>query len=264
MVAAELGVYSGAGLMAVTAVLGAITGWTEWSDRTRVAVVAASGLGLIAAAAWLREAGGPALAQVRRRATSGLLSAAIVVLLGPIYGGVLASSSKSAWALPLIASGGLLVTWGADRLAHTPVSQTAILAWAALIVLGVPPDWRVWCLPALVGLGVAWAVLGWRYFPARRSAVVAGVLLALGACVVAANGVWSWPARALLLAAGVGSLWRFLRGGRNAWLALGVAGWAALAATAAGVVVGPLLALAIGGAVTVAVSLVALRTSLGE
>lgn len=264
MVAAEMGVYVGAGLMALTAVLVAISGWPDWSGRTRVAVVASSGIGLVAAAVWLREAGCSALAEARRRATSVLLSTAIVLLLGPIWGGVMASSNKPPWGLPLIAFGGLLVTWGADRLAHSPISQTAILLWAALMVLGMPQGWRVWCLPALVGLGLAWSVLGWRYLPARRCAVVSGVLLALGACVVAANGVWSWPARGLLLATGLGSLWRFLRGGRNAWLALGVAGWAALAATAAGAILGPLLALAIGGAVIVAVSLIALRTSLRE
>lgn len=264
VVAAEVGVYLGAGLMVLTGVLGTISGWPDWSGRTRVAVVSASGLGLLAAAAWLREAGGAELAAVRRRATSGLLCTAIAVLLGPIWGAFLAGSDQPVWALPLVALAGLLLTWGADRVAHSPYSQTAILVWAALIVIGVPQAWRVWCLPALVGLGLAWAVLGWRYMPARRSAAVAGVLLALGSCAVAATGVWSWPARGLLLATGLGAFWRFLRGGRSAWLALGVAGWAALAATAAGAVLGPLLALAIGGAVTVAVSLVALLKSIRE
>jgi hypothetical protein len=263
-VAAEIGVHLGVALVVMAAAMGAISGWPSWSDRTRVAVMVAAGLGPLASAAWLRDAGGPELAEQRRRATSTLLTAGILVLAGGAWGAVRAGTERFGWGLPAIALGGLLATWGADRVANSPVSQAALLAWAAALVVGLTESAGTWCLPALVVLGTAWSVLGWRYLSARRTAAAAGVVLALGAAVIAANGYWAWPARLLLLATGVGSAWRFLAGGRNAWLGLGVAAWAALAASAAGAILGPLLALAIGGAVTVAVSLVALRNSVRE
>ena len=74
-------------------------------------------------------------------------------------------------------------------------------------------------------------------------------------------GPWAWPTRAGLAAVAVLGLGAFLRGRANYWLALGAGAATALAASVAGDVVGPALALLVGGLATMAVSWVALRSA---
>lgn len=260
VVAAEVGAYLGAGLAATAVVAGAYAGWEGWSRTVQLAVVAVAALGLVAAALWLREPGHAGLTAARRRATSVLLVAGVSLAVGA---GIWASADVDiAWLRPAVAGLGVLLIVGVDRVASTPVSQTAILAWCGLLVAVSPLG--PWAAPVMAALGLTWTVAGWRYLSGRRTAVACGVLLVLGSCVLAAGGQWPWPARAVLMGSGVWSFAAFLRGGRNAWLGLGVASWAALAATAAGLVGGPLLALLVGGVVTLVVSLVALRRAAHE
>lgn len=260
VVAAEVGAYVGAGLAATAVAAGAYAGWDGWSRTVQLAVVAVTALGLCAAALWLREPGHAGLSAARRRATSVLLVAGVSIAVGA---GIWASADLDiAWLCPAVAGLGILLIVGVDRVASTPLSQTAILAWCAVLVAVAPLG--PWAAPVMATLGLTWTLAGWRYLSGRRTAVTCGVLLVLGSCVLAAGGQWPWPARGVLMGLGVWSFAAFLRGGRNVWLALGIASWAALAATAAGLVGGPLLALLVGGVVTLVVSLIALRRAAHE
>jgi hypothetical protein len=86
-----------------------------------------------------------------------------------------------------------------------------------------------------------------------------GAALALVASVGMAAGPWAWPTRAALAAVAILGLGAFLRGRANYWLALGAGAATALAASVAGHVVGPALALLLGGLATMVVSWVALH-----
>ena len=84
-------------------------------------------------------------------------------------------------------------------------------------------------------------------------------MLALASAVGLAQGSWSWPVRGALAAVAVAGLGLFLRGRANHWLALGAGAATALAASVAGGVLGPALALLVGGLATMGVSAIALR-----
>jgi hypothetical protein len=145
-----------------------------------------------------------------------------------------------------------------NLISRTPVSEAGLLgalAWAAWVV--VPPGPGTWAF--LVGLGVVWAGLSVRWARGRRTSMVLGATLALVASVGMAAGPWAWPTRAGLAAAAVLGLGAFLRGRANYWLALGAGAATALAASVAGDVVGPALALLVGGLATMVVSWIALR-----
>ncbi len=134
------------------------------------------------------------------------------------------------------------------------------MAWAAWVV--VPPGPGTWAF--LAGLGVVWAGLGMRWARGRRTAMGLGAALALVASVGMAAGPWAWPTRAALAAAAILGLGAFLRGRANYWLALGAGAATALAASVAGDVVGPALALLLGGLATMVVSWIALRSARRE
>jgi hypothetical protein len=144
--------------------------------------------------------------------------------------------------------------------ARTPLSETALLgslAWSAWLL--APSGAATWA--ALVGLGMAWVAVAVRVARGRRTAAVSGALLALACSVGLAQDSWAWPVRAALAAVVAAGLVMFLRGGPNAWLALGAGGAAALAASVAGGLLGPALALLVGGLATMTVSGIALRAA---
>ena len=135
-----------------------------------------------------------------------------------------------------------------NLVARTPVSESGLLgalAWATWVV--VPPGPGTWAF--LVGLGVGVGRARACAGPgAAGRPMVLGAALALVASVGMAAGPWAWPTRAGLAAVAVLGLGAFLRGRANYWLALGAGAATALAASVAGDVVGPALALLLGGA----------------
>ncbi len=260
--AAEIGMYLGAALALVALGGSVVRGWSDVGSVTRgvfVALAAAAllALGLVVRLPWTRVP-----TDRGRRASSSLLTAGAAVALGGL-GGVLAVAERSAdtgpqLAVACVAAGlALLVV---NVVARTPLSETGLLAtlvWSGWVLTpSGPGTWAV-----LTGLGVAWAALGFRFARGRRTAGTLGAALALAAGVGLAAGPWAWPARAGLAAAAVFGLGSFLRGGANHWLALGAGASTALAASAAGRVVGPAVALLAGGVATMAVSWIALRTA---
>ncbi len=261
-VAAEIGVYVGAGL--VVAALGGsvVRGWSAWEPEIRgaflgLASVALMALGLFARLPWRRV-----LTDQRRRAVSSMLAAGVAgatmaaaAALGSAPG-VQPDGSRSAG----VAVGVVLALGVVNLVARTPLSETVLVgsvAWAAWVA--VPPGPGTWAL--LVALGALWAALGMRWARGRRTAGVLGAGLALVASVGMAAGPWAWPTRAALAAAAVLGLGAFVRGRANLWLALGAGASTALAASVAGDVVEPAVALLVGGLATMAVSWIALRSA---
>lgn len=269
-VAAEIGMYLGAclALLAVTTV--GARGWPQWTAAARGASVGMLAVSMVAAGLFIRLPWNRVVSAQRRRGVSTLLTggAAVAVVaaraaLGPAVAdtaGAGATSSPagvSAGAVALAAGAviaAILISW----IARTPLSESALLASLALAIwVLVPGGPAVWA--ALVGLGVVWALLGFWQARGQRTAAVAGVSLALLASVGLASGPWAWPARAILAAAAIGGLLAFLRGRANGWLALGAGAAAALAGAVAGHMLGPALALLLGGVATMVVSWIALR-----
>ncbi len=261
-VAAEIGMYTGAGLvlMAIAGVV--IRGWTTWDPAFRWAFIGLGAVGLVAAGLFIRLPWRRPLSDERRRAVSAILTAGVVVAgigVGAAVGTVqwAASQDSAAVALPL---GAVLAMLLVNLVARTPVSESGLLtavAWSAW--MAVPPGPGTWAF--LAGLGVVWAGVGFRWARGRRTAGVLGVSLALVASVGMSAGPWAWPTRAMLAAVAVIGLGAFLRGRPNWWLALGAGAATALAAAVAGEVVGPVLALLIGGLATMVVSWIALRSA---
>jgi len=261
-VAAEIGMYAGAGLvlMAIAGVV--IRGWTTWDPAFRWAFIGLGAVGLVAAGLFVRLPWRRPCSDERRRAVSAMLTTGVVVIgigvgaaVGTAQGAAVPDSA--AIALPL---GAVLAMLLVNFVARTPVSESGLLAaigWSAWAV--VPPGPGTWAF--LAGLGVAWAGLGIRWARGRRTAGVLGVGLALVASVGMSAGPWAWPTRAMLAAVVVMGLGAFLRGRPNWWLALGAGAAAALAGAVAGDVVGPVLALLIGGLATMVVSWIALRSA---
>ena len=257
-VAAELGVYVGAGLVLLAFLGAALRGWAGWDPTMRGSAVGLTALALVASGLFVRLPWGRRTTAQRRRAVSVLITAGLALAavgsaaglhLGQASGGV--EGVLQAVAVVLAMAGGCAV-------ARTPLSETGLLgalAWAvwALVPVG-PGTW--WCL---VGLGVAWAGLGLRLARAPRTAVTTGTALALVASVGLAQGQWAWPVRGALLALAVVGLGRFLRGGANGWLALGVGAAMALSGAVAGGALSPALTLMVAGVTTMAVSGLALR-----
>lgn len=258
-VAAETGMYTGAflALLAVAAV--GVRGWPQWSPAARGASVGMLSVSLVAAGLFVRLPWPRTLSAQRRRGVSTLLTsgAAVAVVAATAAWGSAAAGTVGAGAVAVGAVaviGAILVSW----VARTPLSESALLLALALATwVLVPAGPAVWA--TLVGLGVAWALAGVRLARGQRTAAVAGVSLALAASVGLAGGAWAWPARALLAAAAIWGLLAFLRGRANGWLALGAGAGAALAGAVAGDVLGPALALLVGGLATMAVSWIALR-----
>ena len=261
-VAAEIGMYTGAALVLVSIGGVVVRGWSAWEPALRWAFAGLTTVALIAAGLFVRLPWSRMLTDERRRAVSALLTtgvavatAGVAVALGADRGSI--SSGGASAALPV---GVVLAMLLVNLVARTPVSESgllAALAWSAWVV--VPPGPGTWAF--LVGVGVAWGVLGMRVARGRRTAMAVGVGLALVASVGMAGGPWAWPTRAALAAVAVLGLVAFLRGRANHWLALGAAAATALAASVAGDVVGPALALLVGGLATMAVSWIALRSA---
>lgn len=261
-VAAEIGMYTGAGLVLV-AIAGVVTrGWTTWDPAFRWAFLGLGAVGLVTAGLFIRLPWRRPLSDERRRAVSSLLTAGVVVAgvgVGAVVGTSQGAASQdgAAVALPLGAVLGMLLV---NLVSRTPLSESGLLAavaWSAWVV--VPPGPGTWAF--LVGLGVIWAVVGIRWARGRRTAGVLGAGLALVASVGMSAGPWAWPTRAMLAGVVVLGLGAFLRGRPNWWLALGAGAATALAAAVAGDVVGPVLALLVGGLATMAVSWIALRSA---
>lgn len=261
-VAAEIGMYTGAALVLVSIGGVVVRGWAAWEPAVRWAFAGLTTVALIAAGLFVRLPWSRSLTGERRRAVSALLTTGVAVAttgvavaLGADRGAV--SSGGASAALPV---GVVLAMLLVNLVARTPVSESGLLAavaWSAWVV--VPPGPGTWAF--LVGAGIAWGVLGMRVARGRRTAMALGVGLALVASVGMAGGPWAWPTRAALAATAVLGLVAFLRGRANHWLALGAAAATALAASVAGDVVGPALALLVGGLATMAVSWIALRSA---
>ncbi len=261
-VAAEIGMYTGAGLV-LTAIAGVvIRGWPTWDPAFRWAFIGLGAAGLVAAGLFIRLPWRRPMSDERRRAVSAMFTTGVLVAgisVGAAAGTAqgAASQGSAATALPL---GAVLAMLLVNLVARTPVSESGLLAaiaWSAWMV--VPPGPGTWAF--LAGLGVAWAGLGIRWARGQRTAGALGAGLALVASVGMSAGPWAWPTRAMLAAVAVIGLGAFLRGRPNWWLALGAGAATALAAAVAGELVGPVLALLIGGLATMVVSWIALRSA---
>jgi hypothetical protein len=259
-VAAEIGMYTGAALMLVSISGVVVRGWSAWDPSVRWTFAGLTTVALIAAGLFVRLPWSRALGDERRRAVSALLTTGVAVATTGV-GVVLGSGQGALSAGPgnaARAAGVVLAMLLVNLVARTPVSESGLLGalvWATWVV--VPPGPGTWAF--LVGLGVAWAGLGMRWARGRRTALVLGAALALVASVGMAAGPWAWPTRAVQAVVAVLGLGAFLRGRANYWLALGAGAATALAASVAGDVVGPALALLLGGLATMVVSWIALR-----
>lgn len=261
-VAAEIGMYTGAALVLVS--IGGVVarGWGAWDPAARWTFAGLMTVALIAAGLFVRLPWSREVSDERRRAVSGLLSTGVAVAatgvavaLGSTAGAASAGPGSAALAAGVVVA--LLVV---NVIARTPVSESALLCaltWSAWVV--VPPGPGTWAF--LTGLGALWAGLGMRWARGRRTAMTLGAGLALVASVGMAAGPWAWPTRAGQAALAVLGLGAFLRGRANYWLALGAGAATALAASVAGDVVGPALALLVGGVATMIVSWIALRSA---
>ena len=264
-VAAEIGMYTGAALVLVSIGGVVVRGWAVWEPGVRWTFAGLTTVALIAAGLFVRLPWGRALSDERRRAVSALLTTGVAVAatgvgiaLGSAQGAVSAGPGSAARALWVVLA--MLVV---NLIARSPLSESGLLgamAWAAWVV--VPPGPGTWAF--LAGLGVVWAGLGMRWARGHRTAMGLGAALALVASVGMAAGPWAWPTRAALAAAAILGLGAFLRGRANYWLALGAGAATALAASVAGDVVGPALALLLGGLATMVVSWIALRRARRE
>lgn len=261
-VAAEIGMYAGAALVLVSVGGVVVRGWSAWEPGVRWAFAGLTTVALVAAGLFVRLPWSRSLGGERRRAVSALLTTGVAVAatgvgvaLGSRQGALSADPGSTALALGVVLA--MLVV---NVVARTPVSESGLLGalvWAAWVV--VPPGPGTWAF--LVALGAAWAGLGVRWAQGRRTAMVLGGAVALVASVGMAAGPWAWPTRAGQAAVAVVGLGAFLRGRANHWLALGAGASTALAASVAGDVVGPALALLVGGLATMVVSWIALRSA---
>jgi len=261
-VAAEIGMYAGAALVLVSVGGVVVRGWSAWEPGVRWAFAGLTTVALVAAGLFVRLPWSRSLGGERRRAVSALLTTGVAVAatgvgvaLGSGQGAQSADPGSTALALAVVLA--MLVV---NVVARTPVSESGLLGalvWAAWVV--VPPGPGTWAF--LVALGAVWAGLGGRWARGRRTAMVLGGAVALVASVGMAAGPWAWPTRAGQAAVAVVGLGAFLRGRANHWLALGAGASTALAASVAGDVVGPALALLVGGLATMVVSWIALRSA---
>jgi hypothetical protein len=261
-VAAEIGMYAGAALVLLS--IGGVVarGWTAWEPGVRWAFAGLATVALVAAGLFVRLPWSRRLSDERRRAVSALLTTGVVVAtaglgvaLGSAQGAMSAGPGTAARALGVV--GAMIVV---NVVARTPVSESGLLGalvWATWVVVPAGPG--TWAF--LVGLGVVWAGLGVRWARGRRVSMVLGAALGLVASVGMAVGPWAWPTRAGLAVVAILGLGAFLRGRANYWLALGAGAATALAASVAGDVMGPALALLVGGLATMAVSWIALRSA---
>lgn len=248
--------YAGAALVLVA--VGGVTarGWGDWAIPMRAAVSILTSLGLVAAGLFARLPLSRTLGAERRRAVSSLLVTGVGIGVAGVSAVLGAQGAATATGAAALA--GVLAFVLVNAAARTALSETALLgslAWLTWVVLpDRPARWA-----AVLALGVAWVLAGVRWAAGRRTAAVAGASVALAAGVGVAVGPWAWPARLGLAVVAVLGLGAFLKGRANYWLALGAASATALAASVAGDVVSPALALLIGGLATMAVSGVALR-----
>ncbi len=256
--AAEVGVYAGAALVLLALGMVATRGWASWGEPMRWASAGLTAVALITAGLYVRLPWSRQPGDARRRAVSAMLTAgAGIALVGSSLslGVRQGQSTTTAIAASLLGAAGMALVVAAAR---SPLSETALLAslaWAVWVL--VPPGPGTWA--GLVGLGVAWVALGARVARGSRTAAVAGALVALTAAVGLADGPWTWWVRAALAGVAAFGLGAFLRGWANPWLALGAGAATALAASVAGAVIGPALALVVGGLATMIVSAIALR-----
>lgn len=261
-VAAEIGMYTGAALALVAVGGSVLRGWTAWDPGLRWAFAGLSAVALIAVGLFVRLPWRRVPSDQRRRAVSALLTAGVAVAtigLGVAIGATqgLEQAAPQPTAVP---AGVVVVMTLVNVIARTPVSEVVLLMAVAVSAWTVVPPGRG-TLAFLTGLGVVWMVLGMRWARGRRTAAVAGAGLALVASVGLAVGPWTWPVRAGLGAVAILGLGAFMRGRANSWLALGAGASTALAASVAGDVVGPAVALLVGGLATMTVSWIALRSA---
>jgi hypothetical protein len=251
-------VYAGAALVAI-AVLGvAVRGWADASTGMRSAAIALTSVALLATGLFVRLPWARQPGDERRRAVSVLLTTGVGTVA--VASGLALDVSQGSGGATGVAHaiGAVLGMLLVVVVARTPLAELGLLAAMAWAVwVGVPVG--AWTWVGLTGLGAAWALLGVRLARGRRTAVVAGVALALVGAVGMALGAMAWPVRALVATLAVTGLVAFLRGGAGHWLALGAASATALAASVAGGQLGPAPALLVGGLATMAVSAIALR-----
>jgi hypothetical protein len=262
-VAAEIGMYAGAALVLVSIGVVAVRGWASWDPAVRWLLAGLTTVALIAAGLFVRLPWRRVLSDERRRAVSALLATGVVVAAIGVAVGLgtdRPTGGQSSAAGGALAVGVVLAMVLVNLVARTPASEAGLLAClAGATWVVVPPGPGTWAF--LLGLGVLWAVIGSRWARGRRTALVLGAGVALVASVGMAAGPWAWPTRAVLGAVAIVGLGLFLRGRANYWLALGAGAATALAASVAGDVVGPALALLVGGLSTMAVSWIALRSA---
>ncbi|MGV1005079.1 MAG: hypothetical protein ACOYEV_10035 [Candidatus Nanopelagicales bacterium] len=242
--AAEIGIYIGAVLIGAAAAVMAWQGWQAWSYRQQLLAGAGAVLGLAALGFWLRLPLDRELSGPRRRAVS------VTVCAGSLL--ALVALPDPAGAL---LAGALAVL--ANVLARSALAESQLLfSGAGILVLAGLPG-------LVVGLGLAaggvlWAYGGLRWLRGKRTAVVAGSSAALLGLLTLAAGPAQLAGRLAIASLGVAALIAFARGAANYWLALGATALTALAATVAGDYLGPVVAIAAGGAATMVASAVAL------
>lgn len=258
--ASEVGMYAGAALVAL-ALGGAIArGWSDWDAAMRAASIGLTALALLAAGLFVRLPWTRRPGPERRRAVSAMLTAGAGLALVATGVGLGVRQGVPGAAAGAHAVVGVLAMLGVCVIARSALAELGLLvacAWAVWLV--VPPGPATWA--CLVGLGAVWALAGRRWARGRRTAALAGAAVALMASIALAQGTWAWPVRGGLAALVLIGLLMFVRGGSNAWLALGAGSATALAAAVAGASLGPALALLVGGAATMLVSGIALRSA---
>lgn len=273
-VAAEIGMYAGALLVLLALGSAVLRGWADWEPGSRWATAILASLALLAPGLWARVSATQPLSAQRRRAVSAMVTCGTVVGIGALAVAIDPTPGTGQAGTVALAVGAVLAGAASVVAGRSPLSETwllAGLAWAAWLL--VPRGPVAWTVLTAIGAGWAlaacgpWVVRGRTLLPphghlrGRRTALVVGPGLALLGGVALAMGPWAWPARlALLLVAGA-AFTMFRRGAANHWLALAAGSGTALVAAVAGDVLGPALALLMGGVATMALSWLALRSA---
>lgn len=196
-VIAEAIAYLGAALAAAAVMSFAINAWQDWSDWTRVGVVGVASLAAFGVGVMTRGADEPAIERV-----SVVMWAAATVGAGVATG--LLGSEVLGWREgdPFTLAGGVtfVVGGGLYLVRRHGLQQLAMFGGLVAMVVSVFADWygrrgQVATGTAMLVLGVAWFVLGWRdvVTPGRMARVI-GTFAALTATQILYDGTsgWEW------------------------------------------------------------------------
>lgn len=273
-VAAEIGMYCGALLVLLALGSAVVRGWSEWESGSRWATAVLAALALLAPGLWARVSAPRPVSAQRRRAVSAMVTCGTVVGVAALGVATDPTPGTGEAGTVVLAVGGVVAGVASVAAARSPLSETWLLvglAWACWLLLPRGPV--AWGVLTALGAGWAlaacgpWVLRGRTLLPAgghlrgRRTALVVGPGLALLGGVALATGPWAWPARLALLVVAGAAFTMFRRGGANHWLALAAGSGTALVAAVAGDVLGPALALLMGGVATMGLSWLGLRSA---